>query len=288
MVEWISKLGSGAFADVWLVRFDDNRKYAVKLLKKPYGTAVMRRFQREGASLIRLRHPNIVSCFGFRRFKGVPGLIMEYLPGGSLRDRLKKGGLTISQSIYIMYKILDAIHYAHCVGLVHRDIKPDNILFDAKGVPKVADFGLVRMLASDSDGLTEGWVGTPGYIAPELVENPEAISTKADIFSAGVTFYEMLTQRTLQFDGRHLLPPSRFNALVNSTLDQIVLRMVAANPAHRYETARQAAEALAPLWKLYHDWEAAQERKSKQELQRAAVGVCALLLIGLVALLGRD
>ena len=282
---WICRLGAGAFGEVWRAIWPgDNKEYAVKLLKEPYASNVLRRFEREGIALRSLRHPNIVTCSGFIALDRGPGLVMEYLPGGSLRAKIGRLKPPMSRIIQIIYGVLDGLQHAHASNMIHRDIKPDNIVFTSEGVPKIGDFGLVKMLFDGGDG-TVGIVGTAGYIAPELIDNPKAVTPKVDIFSTGVTLYEMLTGLKLQFDGPRLLPPSIFNSAVNEDLDAVVLKMVEPNPEKRCSTAQEAANALAPLWKTYADWEAEKAREQKEAvLTFLKVAACVLLAVGLVGI----
>jgi serine/threonine protein kinase len=290
--EWVGRIGAGAFGEVWRAFCrEQGQEYAVKFLKEPYAAAILRRFEREGGALTSLRHPNIVSCFGFVQFENRRGLIMEYLSGGTLRDSLRRGRLPVSNSLAIMHGVLSGLQHAHSADFVHRDIKPDNVLFDSKGNPKIGDFGLVKLLSQAGDGLTIGAVGTPGYIAPELIDDPKAITSKADMFSAGVTLYELLTGGMLQFEGQRIIAPSRFNPGVGEHLDKVVLRMVDLNPKKRPD-AHQLIPELAAMWRLQYDWELEQQAKARA-MQAEAVkqfmgmAACVLVVVGLILLLPR-
>ena len=189
----LSCLGRGGMGVVYKARQKSlNRLVALKLLapereKDPQFSA---RFAHEAQALAKLSHPHIVTVHDFGQAGGFFYLLMEFVDGANLRTLLQTHKFTPEQALAIVPPLCDALQYAHDRGIVHRDIKPENLLMDKEGNVKVADFGLAKMLDADPD---EKPVGTPRYMAPEQVANPAQVDNRADIYSLGVVFYEMLT-----------------------------------------------------------------------------------------------
>ncbi len=154
------------------------------------------RFTREARTLARLQHPNIVAIHDFGTSDGLYFLLMEYVDGANLRQAIRSGALTASQALAIVPQICDALQYAHENGVVHRDVKPENILLDRAGRVRIADFGLAKIVQRTPVDVTltrAGQVmGTLHYMAPEQYRTPDAVDHRADIYSLGVVFYEML------------------------------------------------------------------------------------------------
>jgi serine/threonine protein kinase len=241
--EIIETLGRGGMGVVYKARQRQlDRVVALKILSPSLSRdpAFAERFAREAKALARLNHPNIVTVHE----SGVAGnfcyFVMEYIDGASLlqMERAKKP-LAPEEALAIVPKICDALQYAHDQGVVHRDIKPANILFDKKGSVKIADFGLAKLLGNDGpgSGLTEAKaaLGTPHYMAPEQWERPLMVDHRADIFSLGVVFYEMLTG---ELPLGRFAPPSR-KVRVDVRLDEVVLRALEKEPELRYQHASQ-------------------------------------------------
>ncbi len=196
------------------------------------------RFIREAQSLARLSHPQIVTIFDFGETKDHYYLIMEFVDGVNLRQ-LMESGCDAAEALAIVPQICDALAYAHAQGIVHRDIKPENILIGRDGVVKIADFGLAKLLdAGDRDFSLTGHrdvLGTVSYMAPEQVERPLEVDHRADIFSLGVVFYELLTGELPlgRFD-----PPSK-RVTLDVNLDEVVLRALEKEPLRRYQSAQE-------------------------------------------------
>ena len=198
-LEILELIGSGGMGAVFKARQPKlDRWVALKIL--PAGLAseplFAERFEREGRLLARLNHPNIVAVYDFGHQNGFYFLIMEFVDGVNLRQAYATARFTQSQSLSLIPKICEALQFAHDEGVLHRDIKPENILLDSKGRLKIADFGIAKFLGTDDKtGLTAtgATIGTPHYMAPEQVEHPADVDHRADIFSLGVVFYEMLT-----------------------------------------------------------------------------------------------
>jgi serine/threonine protein kinase len=198
-LEIVGFLGKGGMGAVYQARQPAlDRLVALKILPPQAGggTGFAERFNREARALARLNHPNIVGVYEFGQVNGLPFFIMEFVDGLNLRQLEHAGKLSPREALQIVPQICEALQFAHDEGIVHRDIKPENILVDKKGRVKIADFGIAKILGPERDVTiteTKGAIGTPHYMAPEQLENPASVDHRADIFSLGVVFYEMLT-----------------------------------------------------------------------------------------------
>jgi len=239
-LEVLALIGQGGMGAVYKARQPKlNRSVALKIL--PEGVArhpaFAERFAREGQLLARLNHPNVVAVHDFGEAGGFYYLLMEYVDGVNLRQAMQAGRFTPEQALAIVPMICEALQYAHDEGVLHRDIKPENILLDTKGRVRLVDFGVAKLVGQDeSEGeaaaspagqltLTQVGcaLGTPNYMAPEQLLNPSAVDQRADIYSLGVVFYEMLTGELPQ--GR-FAPPSH-KTPVNARVDDVVMRALA-------------------------------------------------------------
>jgi len=238
-----SVLGQGGMGVVYLARHRTlDRKVALKVISERVAGRpdFARRFEREARTLARLTHPNIVTVFDSGRAAGLCYLVMEHVDGVDLRRVLASDEkLSSERALALVRQICAALEYAHAEGVVHRDIKPENILIDRAGRVKIADFGLAK-LAGDGLEATltrSGPMGTLHYMAPEQVERPHAVDHRADIYSLGVVFYELLTGELPlgRFD-----PPSE-RARVDARLDDVVMKALAKEPARRYQRASDVA-----------------------------------------------
>ncbi|MBL9175735.1 MAG: serine/threonine protein kinase [Verrucomicrobiales bacterium] len=215
-----------------------DRKVALKILPPETGgdPTFAERFRREARALARLSHPNIVALHEFGQAGPYFFLIMEYVDGTNLRERLRSRRLTPEEAFAIVPEICAALQFAHDAGVVHRDVKPENILLDHRGRVKLADFGIAKMAPGWGDVTLTGprdAMGTPHYMAPEQLESPDTVDHRADIYALGVVFYEMLTG-TLPL-GR-FEPPSR-GLHMDVRMDEVVLRSLERDPERRYQTA---------------------------------------------------
>jgi biopolymer transport protein ExbD/predicted Ser/Thr protein kinase len=213
------------------------------------------RFGREAKALAALSHPNIVQIFDYGQEAGLYFLVMEYVDGTSLRRILSTQRITPETALRYVPQICDALEFAHTAGVVHRDIKPENILIDKRGGLKIADFGLAKIAAGapgKPDAVAEpkghatvsGQVmGTPHYMAPEQVENMAAVDHRADIYSLGVVFYEMLTGELPL--GRFPSPSQRVQ--VDVRFDEVVLKALEKEPEKRYQRASLVKEDLTRI-----------------------------------------
>jgi predicted Ser/Thr protein kinase len=233
-------LGQGGMGVVYKARQRQlDRIVAVKLLPPSVGEepAFAERFTREAQALARLNHSNIVQVYDFGRTEEYFYFVMEYVDGVNLRALIRDHKLDPEAALKIVPQICEALQFAHDEGIVHRDIKPENILVDKKGRVKIADFGLAKLLGRSADDLsltgTGQLMGTLGYMAPEQLQQAHKVDHRADIYSLGVVFYEMLTGH---------LPIGRFEApskkvQVDVRLDEIVLRSLESEPDRRYQHA---------------------------------------------------
>lgn len=204
------------------------------------------RFTREAQALARLNHPGIIAVHEFGEAGGMAYFVMEFVEGVTLRRLVQQHRLGPREALQIVPQICEALQYAHDEGVVHRDIKPENILVDRKGRVKIADFGIAKILVGDQvqQPLTQDQVlGTPHYMAPEQIEHPQAVDHRADIYSLGVVFYEMLTGELPL--GRFALPSRKVE--VDVRLDEVVLRALEKEPEHRYQHASEVKTALETI-----------------------------------------
>src|ERR1051325_514835 len=241
-LEILECLGRGGMGIVYKARQARlERLVALKILArdKERDPHFAERFQREAQALARLSHSNIVMVYDFGERGGLYYLLMEYVDGLNLRQLLQTRKMTPGQALAIVPKICEALQYAHEQQIVHRDIKPENVLIDKHGRVKIADFGIAKILGQPASGgsLTgeKGVIGTPHYMAPEQIEKPATVDHRADIYSLGVVFYELLTGELPL--GRFPTPSQKVQ--VDVRLDEVVLHALEKEPKRRYQQARQ-------------------------------------------------
>src|SRR5437660_1369193 len=252
------KLGSGGMADVYLAEDQElGRRVALKLLDDRHASdeEFVERFRREAQRAAGLNHPSIVSIFDRGYAEGTYYIAMEYLDGRTLKELLVKNGPTpVPIAIDYARQILGALAFAHRGAIVHRDIKPHNIVVGGDGRLKVTDFGIARSGASQ---MTEAGsiVGTAQYLSPEQARGAP-VDPRSDIYSLGIVLYEMLTGK-VPFSGdtpveiamKHLSqvpePPSKLRPNIPHDLDAVVMRALAKDPEQRYSTAEEMDADLA-------------------------------------------
>lgn len=243
-LEVLDILGQGGMGTVYKARQTKlDRLVALKIIRPESAedAAFAERFNREARTLARLSHPSIVGVHDFGEVATASGtlyyFLMEYVDGPNLRQLVQSGELEPNEALAIVPQICDALQFAHAEGVVHRDIKPENILVDRKGRVKIADFGLAKLAERSADNFTltgtHQVMGTPRYMAPEQMEGSREVDHRADIYSLGVVFYELLTGELPmgQFE-----PPSA-KVGTDTRLDEIVLRALAREPERRYQSA---------------------------------------------------
>ncbi|MGH3009924.1 MAG: Stk1 family PASTA domain-containing Ser/Thr kinase [Gaiellaceae bacterium] len=248
----VRKLGAGGMADVYLAEDQElGRRVAIKILNGRHANddQFIERFRREAKNAAALNHPNIVSIYDRGEAEETYYIAMEYLDGRSLKELIVgHGPAPVNVAVEYARQILSALRFAHRHGIVHRDIKPHNVLVDREGRVKVTDFGIARAGTSQ---MTEAGsiVGTAQYLSPEQARGTE-VDQRSDLYSLGVVLYELLTGET-PFEGdtpveiamKHLSavpkPPSQLRKDVPRDLDMVVMRALAKDPAHRYQNAEE-------------------------------------------------
>ena len=251
----VRKLGSGGMANVYLAEDEDlGRRVAIKILNERYANddLFIERFRREAKSAAALSHPNIVSVYDRGEAEGTYYIAMEVIEGRSLKELIMtRGPLPIAQALSYTHEILEALRFAHRHGIIHRDIKPHNILIGER--LKVTDFGIARAGASQ---MTEAGsiMGTAQYLSPEQARGAP-VTASSDLYSAAIVLYEMLTGKVpftgdsaIEIAMKHLndppKPPSKIRPEIPEELDAVVLRALAKNPEDRYQTAEEFSEDL--------------------------------------------
>jgi serine/threonine protein kinase len=250
-------LGQGAMGVVYRAYHAElERAAAVKVLQgigpDPESNA---RFRREAQAIAHMRHPNILNVYDFGAYGGTPYMIVEFVAGGSLADRIQQGPIDRRSAIEFIRGIGEALDYAHSLGIVHRDVKPANVLMGPDSSPILADFGLAKLMESSSiKSITGMTTGTPAYMAPEQVTGSE-VGPPADRYSLATIAYELLTG-VYPFDGEGVLEmlyahvhreppaPSSINPRLTPSVDGVILRGLAKAPADRWPSCEAFVEAL--------------------------------------------
>lgn len=251
--EIIELIGAGGMGVVYKARQPKlNRFVALKVLSDTLSAspAFTERFNREALLLARLSHPNIVTVYDYGQNGGFFYLLMEYVDGVNLRQAMKAGRFTPEQALALVPRVCEALQFAHDEGVLHRDIKPENLLLDRRGRVKIADFGIAKLVGGKdrpasltASGAT---LGTPAYMAPEQLERPAEVDHRADIYSLGVVFYEMLTG---ELPLGRFAPPSKKTPL-DERVDEVVLRALAKERELRQQSAgemKTQVEAIGTL-----------------------------------------
>ena len=261
----VRRLGSGGMGEVWLLRSQSGTEVAAKILDPESSSdhVSRRRFLREAELAIGMRHPHLVETYdvGEDPDTGLCYILMEYVSGGTLADWLKaNGAMKISDAVAVLRAIASVLELGRQKGIVHRDIKPANIMFAADGTPKLADLGIARGKASDAETTTVTrtgvMIGTPAYMAPEQMLDSHRVDTRADIYSLGVVFFEMLTgERPNKEDtviqlmakavkGEPLPDVRTLRPDVSASIAQLLNMMVVPDRDGRISTPGQVASAV--------------------------------------------
>jgi len=255
------------------------RVVAVKVIRPVHAgdTHFLRRFDREAKTIARLSHPNVVAVFDTGEHEGLPYLVMEYVPGHTLRDELaQRGRLSVSEVFVVGEALLSALAAAHRAGLVHRDVKPENVLISDDGTVKVADFGLAQAVEASTEDTDGQLMATVAYVAPELVADGRA-DPRSDVYSAGIVLFEMLTgrvpylgERTVDVAYQHVEQdapaPSHHLPGVPPALDALVVRATRRDPTAR---PPDAEIFLAELRQIREDLGLGDETRQTRPLPRA-------------------
>lgn len=250
-------LGTGGMSEVWLAEDERlGREVAVKILRDSFGDDLGGTLEREARLVARLQHPNIVAVFDAGLYEGHYYLVAEYVEGASLRDTLtQRGRLTEAEAVRYGVQVASALQYAHAQGVIHCDVKPENILLGPQGIAKVADFGVADTVTRTvTPGEARDILGTIAYLAPEVIQGAPA-DARSDVYSLGLTVYELVAGR-LPFTGTSApalagqrlgtpAPPLRtFAADASVGLQSVLARALALSPADRYQSAAEFGAAL--------------------------------------------
>jgi serine/threonine protein kinase len=244
-LEILGFIGKGGMGAVYKARQPAlDRFVALKVLPPAVASdpGFAERFNREARALARLNHPNIVAVHDFGKAGALHYLLMEFVDGTNLREVEHAGRLSPEQALAIVPQICEALQFAHNEGIVHRDIKPENLLLDKKGRVKITDFGIAKIVGVPAGKVSltgvKDVIGTPHYMAPEQIEKPQTVDHRADIYSLGVVFYEMLTGELPL--GKFQPPSSRMGGVqIDVRLDEVVLHTLEKEPARRYQQVSQ-------------------------------------------------
>ena len=299
-LEVLDLIGQGGMGVVFKVRQPKlNRLAALKLLPQSLAAdpAFAGRFEREAQLLAKLSHPNIVSVYDYGQAGGFFYLLMEHVDGVNLRQAMRASRFTPAQALGIVPKICEALQFAHDEGVLHRDIKPENILLDAKGRVKLVDFGIAKLIG---DGTHESHVahtaheahltqaatalGTPAYMAPEQRTTPGDVDHRADIYSLGVVFYELLTGELPR--GSLVQPSTKSDA--DPRVDAIVAQALENERERRQRSAGEMRTQVETIAGETRNAERAARnanggsRKPRKWRRAVAIGVASLLALGAV------
>lgn len=266
--EILEKINRGGIANIYRVR--DREKGRIVALKEllPHlalDRRVVRELYREARLAAKFDHPNVIKIFELRKEKGIPCLIMEYVEGGNLKELIiRKDEILKRKSLFIILGIGRGLNHIHQHGVIHRDIKPENVLISKRGEVKITDFGLARKDRRLSRLFGDGVNGTIAYMSPEQIRG-RRVDERSDIYSFGVTIYEILTGR-IPFAGEdreslmkmHLdkeavpKPPSVYNNILPQ-LEKITLKALEKNRARRYQSAAEILVELEKIWRRFYE-----------------------------------
>lgn len=253
----LGQVGKGGMATVYKAYHERlDRHVAVKVMHNAFTTddGFIARFEREARIVGKLEHPNIVPIYDYADQNGTPYLVMRYIDGVTLKQKALKTGMTLKETLNVMSEVADALDYAHAQGVLHRDMKPSNILIDSDGKAYITDFGLARMAQLGESTISHDMMlGTPFYISPEQAQGVRDLTPSTDIYSLGIILYELVTgsvpfvaDSTYAIIHGHIYqapkPPSQLNPDLNDAIDRVFERALAKDPKDRYPTARAMLE----------------------------------------------
>lgn len=268
---WIveDKLGEGGMGEVWLARHSQiSRKVAIKIMSQPLLTdqKLQERFVQEASAQARLQHPHIVPVSDFFSANGIHYLIMPYIEGQSLEEKLdslaaSQATMPLKDALKVAADVLPALDYAHQQLVIHRDVKPSNILLDRSGHAYLVDFGIALMIGQERKTKTGTAVGTSGYMSPDQIRSPKQIDHRTDVYSFGCVLYEMLTGKApfeagpeegdtdfvIKYHHLHTAPkpPRELNPQIPEKIEAVVMKALAKNPDDRFVSCGAFARALA-------------------------------------------
>ena len=254
----LEQLGVGGMATVYKAYHAAMDRYvAIKVLPEHLAreAGFRARFEREARTIARLEHRHILPVYDVAEDDGVPYLVMRFTDGGDLADLIAAGGLTTARAAELVAQVADALAYAHSLGVIHRDVKPANVLIGRDGDALLSDFGIAKIYSDTSQLTGEGMmVGTPAYMAPEQLRG-QAVDARTDIYSLGVVLYQALTGEcpfiaetplavALMHIHNPLRPPRQLNPAIPEPIERVVLRALAKNPDDRFQDCVVFARAL--------------------------------------------
>ena len=291
-------LGSGGMGDVWLARQTTmNRLVALKVIRSEllHETDVLERFRREIHALARLDHPNIATAYDAEKVGDVVFLVVQYIEGENLLKILRRGPLPVEEACAAIIDAARALAHAHELGLVHRDVKPGNMIRDAQGIVRIIDFGLVAAVEDDACLTNPAWVlGTIDYLAPEQADDGRCSDARSDLYSLGCSLYHLLAGQP-PFAGASPLKKLEMHrtrapqpiAGVPSALWKIVSRLMAKRPQDRFQSATQVLEALEQFCQAHASGRLAQSKRMTVNawigLGLATMAILAMLLVAPVS-----
>jgi serine/threonine protein kinase len=255
------ELGRGGMAVVYLARDPlMKRQVAIKVLPRQFTFEphFRTRFQREAEVIAALEHPAIVPVYDFGEYEEQPFIVMRYMPGGSLLDRMERGPLALAETAHLVGRVAEALDEAHARHIVHRDLKPGNILFDTRGEAFLSDFGIAKMTEGTSTVASTGIMGTPAYMSPEQARGVKELDARSDVYSLGVILFQLLTGE-LPFKAdtpmgmavAHITEPVPSALSVKPDLppqsEELLGHALSKSPAERYQTASALARDLSQL-----------------------------------------
>lgn len=258
----LEKLGEGGMAIVYNAydtRLDMNVALKIVLPAQRHKESFVQRFLTEGKSLAQLSHPNIVKVIDYGEWDGLPYLVMDYITGGTLKDQMNSE-MTWEEAAASLAPIARALDYVHQQKIIHRDVKPSNILIDSSGTPKLSDFGIVKVVEEEETQEMTAvgvGVGTPDYMSPEQGLGRE-VDSRADIYALGVIFYELVTGRKLftaetpmgviiKHATEPVIKPSKINPEIPPEINEVILKSLAKDPDKRYSSMEVFAKILEVL-----------------------------------------
>jgi len=284
--EILEKIGDGGMATVYKARcILLDRIVAIKVLKDEYArdTNLLQKFKSEAQAAARLSHPNIVNVYDVGEDQGSHFIVMEYIEGINLKEYIEeKGPLSPDEAVRITLMICDGLAQAHDKGLIHRDIKPHNIMLTKDGTAKLADFGIARAANSVTITYSGDMVGSVHYVSPEQARG-EPVNNTSDIYSLGCVLYELVTGR-VPFDAdspvtvalKHIherpVPPSIINEAVSKSLEEVIMTAMEKKPIYRYQSARDFKQALTGVLHGKNKKSPRRKRRNEETLVMPPVG----------------